>query len=122
MFFLGHRGYTGRLIHAALPPTLAVALPELSRARPLAGQLEVFSDQVEPGDLVLNCLGPFSETQAAVTDLCLRRGAHYLDICAEWQVFEALQKLDEQARDALLALTPAGYIGNAVEQANAIDP
>jgi adenylosuccinate lyase len=36
------------------------------------------------------------------------------------QAFVATLDLPQQARDELLALTPASYIGNAIEQARAI--
>jgi adenylosuccinate lyase len=37
------------------------------------------------------------------------------------RAFVAELDIPEQAREALLALTPAGYIGNAASQARAIE-
>jgi short subunit dehydrogenase-like uncharacterized protein len=105
---LGHRGFTGRLIceawsrlHSAPVHTL-----DLSRTAPLAAQLDSLRAMVKPGDMVLNCLGPFGDTYSPVLRSCLATGAHYLDICAEWRVFEGLHSADRAARDAGIMLLP----------------
>jgi short subunit dehydrogenase-like uncharacterized protein len=114
ILFLGHRGYTGKLIHSKfsgqpelLPGLLQGLLcPELSRTRPLAEQLQDFKQYLQPGDLVLNCLGPFGKSYTDVVQFCLETGSHYLDICAEWRVFEALRALDQEAKAAGVMLLP----------------
>ncbi len=50
--------------------------------------------------VVLNAAGPFSATARPMTDACLRRGAHYLDITGEIDVFEALAARDAEAKRA----------------------
>jgi short subunit dehydrogenase-like uncharacterized protein len=106
ILFLGRRGYTGNLIHKKISGLARVLAPELSRDRSLQGQLEDLKQHLRPGDLVLNCLGPFGDSYAAVSRLCMQTGTHYLDICAEWQVFEALRELDQPAKDAGSMLLP----------------
>jgi len=60
--------------------------------------------------VVLNCAGPFSRTWRAVSDACLRNGAHYLDVTGEIAVFEGLAARDAEARAAQVMLLPgAGF-------------
>jgi short subunit dehydrogenase-like uncharacterized protein len=87
-------------------PGVSIRTADLSRTTALSTQLEALRSSVHRGDAVLSCLGPFSHTFSAVLDLCLATGAHYLDICAEWQVFEALHRADERARDAGVMVLP----------------
>jgi len=56
--------------------------------------------------LVLNCAGPFTHTWQPLVDACLDTGTHYLDIGAEWAVFEALHEQDDAARRAGIMLLP----------------
>ena len=106
LLFLGSQGYSGRLIREALPGSLKTIVASVSRGRSLADQLNAYGDNLCPGDLVLNCLGPFKETYHPVAEFCLTNGAHYFDICADWHVVEALQQLDGSARDAGIMLLP----------------
>ena len=108
ILLLGQRGFTGRLIFEDLTGShlRPIHAPNVSRAAPLSAQLEALLQRLKPGDIVLNCLGPFRHTFAPVLDLCLATGAHYLDICAEWRVFEALHDADAAARAAGIMLLP----------------
>lgn len=56
--------------------------------------------------LALHCAGPFSKTSRPMADACLRRGAHYLDITGEIDVFEALAARSAEARQAGVMLLP----------------
>jgi short subunit dehydrogenase-like uncharacterized protein len=56
--------------------------------------------------VVLNCAGPFMNTAEPIVDVCLRTGAHYLDITGEIPVYEALQALDANARAHGVMLLP----------------
>jgi len=105
---LGHRGFTGHLIDDYLSRSqlFLVHTLDLSRARPTRGQLDALKSRIKRNDLVLNCLGPFRHTFSPVLELCLATGAHYLDICAEWRIFEALHAADAAARDAGIMILP----------------
>ncbi len=106
LLFLGSQGYSGRLIKEALPGTIRTLAPKLLRDRPIAEQLLPFAEHLKRDDLVLNCLGPFKDTYRPVAEFCLEVGAHYLDINAEWQVFEELQQLNARAKEAGVMLLP----------------
>jgi short subunit dehydrogenase-like uncharacterized protein len=59
---------------------------------------------------VIHCAGPFSRTARPMAEACLRTGVHYLDITGEIEVFEALARMDAQARSAGVMLLPgAGF-------------
>lgn len=59
---------------------------------------------------VLHCAGPFSHTARPMAAACLRRGAHYVDITGEIDVFEELAALDSVAKSAGVMLLPgAGF-------------
>jgi short subunit dehydrogenase-like uncharacterized protein len=105
---LGRAGYKGGLIQDSLSRCrgLKVHSPQISARAALGGQLHSLRAVLKPGDLVMNCLGPFHDTYLSVLELCLAMGAHYLDISAEWRVFEALHDADAQARDSGIMLLP----------------
>ncbi len=56
--------------------------------------------------VVLNCAGPFVRTARPMTDACLRRKVHYLDVTGEVDVFELLATRDAEARAANVMLLP----------------
>jgi len=56
--------------------------------------------------VVLHCAGPFAQTWRAMSDACLRAGAHYLDITGEIAVFEGLAARDIEAKAAGVMLMP----------------
>jgi short subunit dehydrogenase-like uncharacterized protein len=64
------------------------------------------SENTEDADAVLNCAGPFSKTHPTVVDACLTNGVDYLDITGEVDVFERIESLDNEARDADVTLLP----------------
>lgn len=117
----GANGYTGELIAreavvAGERPVLAGRSAE-SVAR-LAGELGLeyrifgLDDQARLRDglrgmhAVLHCAGPFSRTSAPMVRACLAQRVHYLDITGEIAVLEAIFALDEEAREAGVALVP----------------
>ncbi len=56
--------------------------------------------------VVLHCAGPFAQTWRAMSDACIRLGAHYLDITGEIAVFEGLAARDGEAKAAGVMLMP----------------
>ncbi len=61
-------------------------------------------------DAVLHCAGPFVHTFRQMAEACLRTKRHYVDISGEIAGFEALAKMDSQAKDAGIMLLPgAGF-------------
>lgn len=106
LLILGAEGYSGQLIARALSGPLTVVTPQISRGKTIADQLTDYASLLEPGDLVLNCLGPFQYTFLDVLEFCLANAVHYFDICAEWQVFEAMQGLSARAEGAGSMLLP----------------
>jgi short subunit dehydrogenase-like uncharacterized protein len=67
--------------------------------------MDAMRASVNAGDIVLSCIGPFNGTPA-VFEFCIATGTHYLDISAEWRVFEALHDADARAKDAGIMLLP----------------
>jgi short subunit dehydrogenase-like uncharacterized protein len=57
--------------------------------------------------VVLHAAGPFSQTWRPMVDACLRTGTHYLDICGETPVIEALVPYDSEARKRKIMIMPA---------------
>jgi short subunit dehydrogenase-like uncharacterized protein len=117
----GANGYTGELIvreavARGLKPIIAGRTAR--KIAPLSGKFgleaRAFSlDDPEGIDsalkgisAVLHCAGPFSITSAPMVAACLRNGIHYLDITGEIEVFEAMAKRDEAAKDAGVMIMP----------------
>lgn len=113
-------GYTGQLIareavRRGLAPTLAGRDPDKvgAVARELGLAHRAFAlDRADDAAgldgmaLVLHCAGPFSATGVLMMERCLRRGAHYLDITGEIDVFEQAHARDARARAAGVLLCP----------------
>ncbi len=61
--------------------------------------------------LVINCIGPYIESGAAVARAAIESGASYVDFASEQVHYERLQGLDAAARDkGLFLLTGAGSV------------
>jgi short subunit dehydrogenase-like uncharacterized protein len=121
LLIYGSTGYTGRLIVAealarGLRPTLAARNAEAVRAQAQSLGLEWRAASIDnPASLdaaldgatvVVHCAGPFAHTWRSMSDACLRRRAHYLDITGEIVVFEGLAQRDAEARAAGIMLLP----------------
>jgi short subunit dehydrogenase-like uncharacterized protein len=121
LLIYGSTGYTGRLIVAealarGLRPILAGRSAEAVRAQaePLGLTWRAVPLHDAPGldaalestTVVLHCAGPFIHTWRTMSDACLRRRAHYLDITGEIGVFEALAARDAEARAVGIMLLP----------------
>ena len=121
LLIYGSTGYTGRLVVAealrrGLRPTLAGRDPTAVRAQALPPGLEWRVARIDDraaldaalagATVVLHCAGPFVHTWRAMSDACLRRGVHYLDITGEIAVFEGLARRNAEARTAGIMLLP----------------
>lgn len=119
----GSYGYTGQLVvelavKEGLRPILAGRDEKKLRAQAEQYQLEyrAFSlDETSKLDsalleveAVLHCAGPFVLTFRQMAEACLRTKRHYVDISGEIEGFEALAKLDEEAKRAGIMLLPGG--------------
>lgn len=117
----GAYGYTGRLIarearRRGLQPTLAGRnarkLEVLARELELPHRAFALDDRhaleqaVAGVDLVLHCAGPFAKTAGPVVDACIARGAHYLDLTGEIEVFEQVAAQGPRAAAAGVLLMP----------------
>ena len=117
----GSTGYTGRLIVAealarGLRPALAARNAAAVRTQAQSAGLEWRAARLDDpaaldaalagATVVLHCAGPFAHTWRAMSDACLRRHAHYLDITGEIPVFEGLARRDTEARAAGIMLLP----------------
>lgn len=117
----GATGYTGELIAREavarqLRPILAgrnaSAVERLARELGCEARAFALDDaasiarHLEGVTLVLNCAGPFSATARPMMQACLARGAHYLDITGEIEVFELAHRLDAEARRADVVCCP----------------
>ncbi len=117
----GATGYTGKLIarearakHASVVlagrnadklKAVATPLGLPWRAFDLADRARLDA-ALEDVAVVLSAAGPFSATARPMADACLRRGAHYLDITGEIDVFERLAARDAEAKRAGVTLLP----------------
>jgi short subunit dehydrogenase-like uncharacterized protein len=121
LLIYGSTGYTGRLVVAeaiarGLRPTLAGRNADAMRTQAESLGLEwraakiddpaALDDALSGIEVVLHCAGPFARTWRAMSDACLRGGAHYLDITGEIAVFEGLARRDAEARAAGIMLLP----------------
>jgi short subunit dehydrogenase-like uncharacterized protein len=121
----GSYGYTGQLIverarKEGLRPILAgrnrkKLIPQAEknnleyRAFSL-GDTATLDSVLQGVDAVLHCAGPFVHTFRPVAEACLRTKRHYVDISGEIPSFEALARMDEQAKEAGIMLLPgAGF-------------
>jgi short subunit dehydrogenase-like uncharacterized protein len=117
----GAYGYLGqRISQAAKQRNLDLILAGRSESKiaPLAKRLnteyrifdlegEINSEVIFQGvACVLNCAGPFSNTASILAQLCINSNVHYLDITGEIPVFQALNSLDQAAKDARVMLLP----------------
>lgn len=119
----GSYGYTGKLIveqaaRQGLKPILAgrdeMQLREQAARFNLEYRVFDLNDAnalhaaVGAVDAVLHCAGPFSLTFQKMIEACLEHGKHYVDISGEIEEFEALAKMDEEARKAGIMMLPGG--------------
>ena len=121
----GATGYTGELIArraagAGMRPVLSgrnassitklakeLALPHIAASVNDPASLDRAIDTLR-GDhrLVLNCAGPFGRTADQVSDACMRKSVHYLDITGEIAVFEMLAQKGPRAKHMNVMLLP----------------
>jgi len=121
LLIYGSTGYTGRLIvmealERGLRPTLAGRNAAAVRTQAQSLGLEWRAARIDDpaaldaaladATVVLHCAGPFAHTWRAMSDACLRRRVHYLDITGEIAVFEGLARRDAEARAAGIMLLP----------------
>ena len=121
LLIYGSTGYTGRLIvmealERGLRPTLAGRNAAAVRTQAQSLGLEWRAARIDDpaaldaaladATVVLHCAGPFAHTWRAMSDACLRRRVHYLDITGEIAVFEGLARRDAEARMAGIMLLP----------------
>lgn len=59
-----------------------------------------------PAAVVIHCGGPFRYTAKTMSEACLATNTHYTDITGEYQVFESLPKLDQQAKKLGVTIMP----------------
>jgi short subunit dehydrogenase-like uncharacterized protein len=114
LLLYGAQGYTGALVLSAAKCALDVVAgsrtvppdaPDGWLALDLADSVAL-RRALEAHPVVLNCAGPFAHTWQPIVEACLDTGTHYLDLCAEWSVFEALHAQDERARERGVMLLP----------------
>jgi short subunit dehydrogenase-like uncharacterized protein len=117
----GATGYTGRLVSEQAKQVglqFEVAGRDANKIRALAVNLGV-PGRIFPVDddeelrsslagcvAVLNCAGPFARTSRQIMQACLDLGLHYLDITAEFRVFELAESLSNKATSAGVMLMP----------------
>jgi len=119
----GSYGYTGQLIvelavKDGLRPILAGRDEKKLREQAEKYDLEyrAFSldetDKLDAAllevDAVLHCAGPFVLTFRQMAEACIRTKRHYVDISGEIEGFEALAKMDDDAKQAGIMLLPGG--------------
>ncbi len=56
--------------------------------------------------IVINCAGPFKFTYQPLVEACIKTKTHYIDITGEIDVFEAIRRYDEKAKEASVMLMP----------------
>jgi short subunit dehydrogenase-like uncharacterized protein len=122
---LGATGFTGRLIvsellglgfrdvvlagrtRAKLDEVQAIH-PGLHIAVADARDPNAVGRSLKPGDVLVNCAGPFTEIGTAVVEAAVGARAHYLDTTGEQGFIHSIyQRLDAPAREAGTAAVPA---------------
>jgi len=119
----GSYGYTGQLVvelavKEGMRPILAGRDEKKLRAQaerynleyrafPLDETAKLDSALLEV-DAVLHCAGPFVLTFKQMAEACIRTKRHYVDISGEIEGFEALAKMNEEAKQANIMLLPGG--------------
>jgi len=119
----GSYGYTGQLIvelavKEGMRPILAGRDEKKLRAQAEQYNLEyrAFSldetakldSALREVDAVLHCAGPFVLTFKQMAEACIRTKRHYVDISGEIEGFEALAKMNDDAKKAGIMLLPGG--------------
>jgi short subunit dehydrogenase-like uncharacterized protein len=123
IFVYGSYGYTGQLIvEHAVKQGLDMILAGRDEVQ-LRAQAEKYNLQyrafsldntvaldsaLQEVDAVLHCAGPFVLTFRQMAEACIRNKKHYVDISGEIEGFEALAKMDEDAKRAGIMLLPGG--------------
>ncbi|MEO6064461.1 MAG: saccharopine dehydrogenase NADP-binding domain-containing protein [Lysobacterales bacterium] len=117
----GANGYSGELTareaqRRGLKPLLAgrnaAALQRLAESLGLEHRAFALDDAatlrhaLRDVELVLNCAGPFSATNAPMLEACLAQRAHYLDITGEIDVFAHAHAQDARAIRAGVVVCP----------------
>jgi short subunit dehydrogenase-like uncharacterized protein len=114
---IGATGFTGTLVAHELaagetPHLLTARSPErLAALAQRVGGAETrrvdvtdpgsVAATLRPGDVVINCAGPFTDLGEPVVDACIRAGAHYLDTTGEQRFMKRiLDRYSEAARGA----------------------
>jgi len=68
--------------------------------------------------LLVNCAGPYRETAGQLSEVCLQKGVHYLDLSGESQsvesVFSAHQSWVVKGKTAVPGLCPESLVGEAL--------
>jgi short subunit dehydrogenase-like uncharacterized protein len=119
----GSYGYTGQLIvdlavKAGMRPVLAGRDEKKVRAQAERYNLEYRTFSLEESskldsallevDTVLHCAGPFVLTYRQMAEACIRTKRHYVDISGEIEGFEALAKMDTDAKRVGIMILPGG--------------
>jgi short subunit dehydrogenase-like uncharacterized protein len=117
----GSYGYTGTLIvdlcrkknlQVMLAGRNAEALSKQSQVSGYpytvvdSGDMEGLKKLLTPAILVIHCGGPFKHTAKTMGEACLATQTHYTDITGEYQVFEMMANMDQQAKDAGIMIMP----------------
>ena len=121
----GSYGYTGQLIvdlavQSGMKPLLAGRDESRLKAQATKYGLDyrafdlsntaALDSALNEVEAVLHCAGPFVLTFRQMAEACLRTKRHYVDISGEIEGFEALARMDEQAKAAGIMLLPgAGF-------------
>lgn len=121
----GAYGYTGKLIvNEALKHNLSLVLSGRNEEKvmTMAEELQLPHQSFELSDpqtvahhlekvtMVIHCAGPFEYTAEVMAKACILSNTHYIDITGEYQVFEMLQLMDINAKEANIMLLPgAGF-------------
>jgi len=66
----------------------------------------IIDKHLENTEVLLNCAGPFFETYKPLVNSCIKTKTHYLDISGEIPVFQAIHRLDEEAKKQKVMLLP----------------
>lgn len=121
----GANGYTGELIaryagHYGLTPILAgrkkAAIEALAKELKLDFRIVELDDAaglsaaLEDIALVIQAAGPYHITAQPMIEACLATNTHYIDLNGDLDVFELLQRYDQQAKAKDVMILPgAGF-------------
>ncbi|MBZ0136271.1 MAG: saccharopine dehydrogenase NADP-binding domain-containing protein [Planctomycetes bacterium] len=115
---LGGRGFMGGRILRLLPKNLTALAAGRGKTREGYIQLDVHEPDknvLEPGDVLINTVGPFTYAPGAIVRACLARGAHYVDLAETPAFMGAVREITRGADQPSAVITGCSSVPGLME-------